>query len=91
MCEQFLQLRGIVYPKWSRKQVNSSNENSINKQNISKNEFKWEIDCYSYSFSKHILKPRIIKLKKENNYNLHVQNCPFKIIKILNEKFKIYP
>lgn len=91
LCEKFVQHRGIVYPKWSRKKnlipVNMTEEFD---QDYFRR-YKWEIDKYVYSFSKHVENPTTISLKKSSEYNFHIQNCKYKRIKNLTEKFLVYP
>lgn len=84
ICEKFLQLRGIVYPKWAKSVKVNDNKKVIN----------WKIDCYAYTFSKHIHSPTKIKYKSNlpiDAYSKHFQNCPFGKINVIKEKFRIYP
>ncbi len=53
--------------------------------------YKWEIDKYVYTFSKHIESPTTIRLKKISEYNSHIKNCKYKRIKSSTEKFLVYP
>ena len=94
ICEKFLQLRGIVIPKW--KKLLTPNVNKIPNIDgvIKKNLVNWKIDCYSYTFSKHIVKPTKIRFKSNQPidlYSRHLLACPFGRINKLNEKFRIYP
>ena len=94
LCEKFLQYRGIVYPKWSKIEVDNSLKHPPNIDDEESNikiKTKWQITAYAYSFSKNIEKPSLIRKKKENKLNHHVQHCKFKRVYDLKEKFKIYP
>jgi hypothetical protein len=59
----------------------------------------WSIEKFVYTYSKHIECPsrvtlitsKIDKNNKEQSYNQHVQNCPYKVVKRINEKFRIFP
>jgi hypothetical protein len=65
--------------------------------------YKWNIQCFAYSYSKHIQHPTCIRLKtrlssttstniiNRETYNQHVQNCSFRVIKEQTKRFKIYP
>lgn len=92
MCEQFLQINGIVYPKWSKvERIDSKDKNNNSKQD----QPRWQIENFVYSFSKHIEVPPVIKIKtqidKHDQYNNHVQSCPYRVCNRQTEKFKIFP
>ena len=107
MCEYFLQIRGIVYPKWTRKLTsNDSNQVDVRDDNANeedspkvktknkKPKYTWCIEKYVYSFSKHIENPASIRVKIKNekdNYSNHVQNCPYRITKVMSKPFRLFP
>ena len=114
VCEQFLQLRGIVYPKWTKDKVDDgdnsttqtksdnisdtyqdeSTDENQQKSKIKKPKCKWRIEGYAYSFSKHVKNPKSIQISTKNakdNFKNHVQNCPFKVTRVITKKFRIFP
>lgn len=95
-----MQLRGLVYPKWSKKELpqqdkkTHDNNNNIDENRQLRRKYTWTIDNYAYSFSKHIHSPSNIRLKKpvkNNEYYKHLATCPFRQEKRLTERFKIFP
>jgi hypothetical protein len=105
ICEQFVNMRGIIYPKWSRVEIkfdDSDTQNEINnngglKKRKRKPKYKWIIEKNVYSYSKHFKNPKFVRLKisdkekREKNLNTHIQSCSFRKCRLLIEKFKIYP
>lgn len=121
VCEQFLQIRGIVYPRWCKlsskitakekveepvsfgdreKKVFDSTDANNNEKDTSKvtsaassSSSKWIIDKYVYSFSKHIKTPNEIKMRTniKLEYYEHVRNCPYRVLRELPAKVKIFP
>lgn len=105
ICEQFLQLRGIVYPKWTKLTKNetgstnesktrSSTSNSTDDNNNEKEvSAKWIIEKYVYAFSKHIQTPNEVKMKinMKSEYYEHVRHCPFNVVVQLPKRVKIFP
>ncbi|CAF0966530.1 unnamed protein product [Brachionus calyciflorus] len=91
LCENFLSLKGIVYPKWIKmnEDINDRNNNNLRQGK------KWKVEKYIYCFTKHIEPPKKIKfinhIESENNYNQHVQNCQFRFCKHLDKPFKLFP
>ena len=92
ICEKhFLHLRGIVYPRWIKR--NNKIPDKIRDSFEEGKDYlksRWEIETYAYSFSKQIESPTCCRLKTGMDLNLHVQQCPFKRVRELKEKFKIY-
>lgn len=69
--------------------MNENNERINKKKNIN-----WKIDCYAYTFSKHVENPTKIKFKSTSETDLfskHFLTCPYGKINKINEKFRIYP
>ena len=76
ICEQFLQLRGIVNPKWTQVITETFNEETKKKRK----KVSWQIEKSTYSFSKHMHSPNAIRLKaKEESLNMHLSKCPYNI------------
>lgn len=95
ICEQFLQLRGIVYPNWIKiESYNPNREYNEHGEDVTKNLVNWKIDRYSYTFSKHIHNPTEIRFKSNlpfDEYSKHFLTCPYRKINKLTDKFRIYP
>lgn len=104
ICEQFLQLRGIIYPKWvksSKQEIvsttsNTSKDDNNNEKEVDENEkksTKWSIEKYVYAFSKHIKTPNEVKMttNMKSEYYEHLRTCPFKVLKELPARVKIFP
>lgn len=91
LCEMFVSVRGIVYPKWVKHSELAMDRNN----NDVKSAKKWNIEKYVFSYSKHIEVPKKIRLKNHvemaNSYNEHVQNCEFRVCKILDKPFRLFP
>ncbi|RNA36682.1 hypothetical protein BpHYR1_040853 [Brachionus plicatilis] len=91
LCEMFVSVRGIVYPKWVKQDNLAMDRNN----NDLKSAKKWIIDKYVFSYSKHIEVPKKIKIKNYvdmvDNYNQHVQNCEFRVCKKLDHPFRLFP
>lgn len=91
ICEKFLLLRGIVYPKWSRKKNHIPEELSESLDDETRfSQYRWTIDTYAFSFSKHIQNPTEIKFKQSTECNMHLQTCPYRRVRDIKQKFKIY-
>lgn len=94
ICAKFLMLRGIVYPKWSKKK-NEMPEgfdpdlSDFGQENVFR-PYRWEITTYASSFSKHIQIPTSIRLKKISELNMHLKNCPYKRVREHTHKFRIH-
>jgi hypothetical protein len=105
ICEQFLQLRGIIYPKWvksSKQEIVSttsktSKDDNNNEKEVDENEKRksanWSIEKYVYAFSKHIKTPNEVKMttNMKSAYYEHLRTCPFKVLKELPARVKIFP
>lgn len=99
VCEQFLQLRGIVYPKWCKieatdAKVSKDANNNNEKESLKKTNPKWHIEKYIYSFSKHIKTPNEVKMKTSlpSAYYNHIRICPYKVLRDeFPQRVKIFP
>ncbi len=89
ICGEFLSHRGIVYPKWIKRKndIPESVKDSFEGKDLLEN--RWQIKNYAYSFSKNIHNPTSSILRFAAEYNQHVQNCPFKRIRVIEQKFKL--
>lgn len=91
LCEMFVSIRGIVYPKWIKRDDLAMDRNN----NDLKTSQKWIIEKYVFSYSKHIEVPKKIRIKtnfeKQKNYNEHVQNCKFRVCQIPEKPFRLFP
>lgn len=85
-----MQLRGIVYPRWLKKKNEIPEDVRESFEDTNYLENRWVIGNYVYSFSKHIESPTSIRLKETSEFNAHIEGCPFKRVRELKEKFKIY-
>ncbi len=90
LCRRFLLVRGVVYPKWLKRknEVPASVRESLGELELLEN--RWQVSHYAYSFSKHIRSPTSSRLVASAQYNQHVQNCPYKRVRVIADKFKIY-
>ena len=86
----FLLVRGVVYPKWLKRknEVPASVRESLGELELLEN--RWQVSHYAYSFSKHIRSPTSSRLVASALYNQHVQICPYKRVRVIADKFKIY-